>query len=241
MDGVTGNGPATEFPLVEPPPARIVGNLRRGPAPHIIIKSLRHRPVGTFILFAVLHHIEHADNIDFTQLAGLNVFSSLLRVGGAPRLHTYLDDPLVLAGRLNHLSALADIVRHRLFDIDVFAGLTGHDGPQRVPMVRSGVDNGIDVAIIEGLAEILNEFRPSALGFFDRLARPGETPGVGITEIGDFHVGPLGKTLGQICSSTAEAHHGYYNLVIGSSRLVLRERREGGSGASSTFHEFSTI
>jgi hypothetical protein len=47
-----------------------------------------------------------------------------------------------------------NVVRHRFFDIDVLARLTGHDGLQRVPMVRRRDVDRVDIVAIENLAEI---------------------------------------------------------------------------------------
>jgi hypothetical protein len=88
-------------------------------------------------------------------------------------------------------------------------------------VVRGSVDKDINVAIIEDPPEILNEFGPSVLGFFDRFARPGKPPGIGIAEIGDFRVRAQCKTLSEVCPSTTQSHHAYHNLLVRSAHLAL--------------------
>ena len=56
----------------------------------------------------------------------------------ATALGSRLNDPVVLASSLDHPAAFANIVAHRLFDINVFAGLTGPDRTKSVPVVWSG-------------------------------------------------------------------------------------------------------
>ena len=48
----------------------------------------------------------------------------------------------------------ADVVRDRLFDIDVLAGVAGQNRRGRMPMVGRGDDDGIDRLVVEDFAEI---------------------------------------------------------------------------------------
>ena len=48
-------------------------------------------------------------------------------------------------GLLRHLARLVDGERHRLFEVNVFAGLEGVDRHRRVPMVGRGDENTVDV------------------------------------------------------------------------------------------------
>ena len=64
-------------------------------------------------------------------------------------------DPVVLAGGLDHPPAFADVVADRLLDVDVLARLAGPDRGQGVPVVRRGDRDGVDVLVVEDLAEVL--------------------------------------------------------------------------------------
>ena len=65
-----------------------------------------------------------------------------------------LDDPAVLLGRLDHLAAFEDVVAARLLDVDVLARLAGPDRRQRVPVVRRGDADHVDVLAVVDLAEV---------------------------------------------------------------------------------------
>ena len=66
-----------------------------------------------------------------------------------------LEDALVLAHRLDHQPAFADRQAHRLFGIDVLAGLAGVDADQGPPVVGRGGDDGVNVLAIQQLAVVL--------------------------------------------------------------------------------------
>ncbi len=69
-------------------------------------------------------------------------------------LRAVLDNPPVLAGGLDALAALEDVVAARLFDVNVLAGLTGPDCCQRVPVIGCCDGYGIDILVFQQLANI---------------------------------------------------------------------------------------
>ena len=74
-------------------------------------------------------------------------------------LHTRLDYPIVTARGFDHGAPLFDIVRERLFDIDVLASLAGHHHRNCMPMIGRGDMNCIDLFQFEQLPEVIE--RPS--------------------------------------------------------------------------------
>ena len=149
------------------------------------------------------HHIEYTYKIDITHFARLNIFFRLVGIRGSSRLHTYLDDPLILSCRLDHFPAFPDVMRHRFFHIDILTGLTGHNRAQPVPVVGCSVNQGINTVVIKDFSKILDHLRPFVLRLLDHLAGTCETPCIGIGKIGDLHVRALGEFLGQVCSPAA--------------------------------------
>ena len=57
------------------------------------------------------------------------------------------------------LPALEDVVADRLLDVDVLARLAGPDRRQRVPVVRRGDRDGVDLVVVEDPAEVLDVLR----------------------------------------------------------------------------------
>jgi hypothetical protein len=91
----------------------------------------------------MLHHIEHANKMNVTEFPEKNLTTEHAKtaendhiiknsVYSAVSAVKPVDDPVVLAGCLNHLSALPDVVGKRFFHVDVFACLTSHNGSKSV-------------------------------------------------------------------------------------------------------------
>ena len=82
-----------------------------------------------------------------------------------------LDDFVVASGGIEEESAFADIVTAGLFDIDVLAGVEGHDRSGGMPVIRSGDDDGVDFLIVEDFAEVFFDAGFWGSDRFDRLDR----------------------------------------------------------------------
>jgi len=77
----------------------------------------------------------------------------------AAALRADLDHTIVLPGSLHHLASFINIIGNRLFYINVLAFLASPDGLQRMPMIRRGNGDRIDILVIEQPAEIHLRFR----------------------------------------------------------------------------------
>ena len=69
-----------------------------------------------------------------------------------------LIDDVVFAGGFHSLQRGADGDGERFLAVHILFGLGGHDGRDRVPMIRSADHHGIDAFVSEGFAEILGGF-----------------------------------------------------------------------------------
>ncbi len=106
----------------------------------------------------------HVDAADHALLEFLDAFANF---GAGAALGAVLDDAVVLAGRLDHLAALEEVVRARLLDVDVLAGLAGPDGFQGVPMVGSGQGHGVDRLVVQQPPLVDLGLRAFARAFLD--------------------------------------------------------------------------
>ena len=107
-------------------------------------------------------------------------------VGAA--LRAVLHDAVVFPRGLDELAALEDVVAARLLDVHVLARLAGPNRQQRVPMVRRGDRDGVEILVVEHLAEVLHALGRVAAALLDRRAAGSEQPAVGIDQIGDLDV-----------------------------------------------------
>ena len=128
------------------------------------------------------------------QLAELAFVDGLVQsrvAGAAAALSAVLHDHPVLLLRLPGDAAFGDVVAHRLFDVDMLAGLGGPDRHQRMPVVRGGDRDGVERLVFQRLADIghalAGEFALDLLlqGFQSLIQHVL----VGINKVGDFHVG----------------------------------------------------
>ncbi len=86
--------------------------------------------------------------------AGGEEFFGLGVDDGADTLAADLEDAVGGAGGVDDLRAVGVDVDHRLFEVDVFAGMHGVDGCLFVPVVGCGDEDGVDVFAGEDLAVV---------------------------------------------------------------------------------------
>ena len=89
----------------------------------------------------------------------------------------------------DHLLAFPNVVADRLLDVDIFAVLHGPDGSQRMPVVRHGDADAIDVLVFECFANVLIVFRLAAFLFVGhRFAGMLADVDIGVADGDDFSV-----------------------------------------------------
>ena len=139
-----------------------------------------------------------------------------------------LDDPIVLAGRLDHRPAFDDRHRERLLDIDILARLAGGDHLDRVPVVGRCDHDGVDILAIEDRPEVLDP-RDVALELGhlgDALAQTGksriepivvavEIRLINVAEGDDLGIRVGQKALQELAAAIAHADEAQPDLVVG--------------------------
>src|SRR5207245_9956542 len=131
----------------------------------LVTQAARHQQ---FAEFARLDHLEDTGNL-----------------ATATALGAVLDDTVVALGGFDGDTAFVDVVTARLLDVDVLARLAGPDGHQRVPVVRSGDRDGVEVLVLQGLADILDNLRLFT-PFGGGLEPAGVSARVRIDQVGDL-------------------------------------------------------
>ena len=139
-----------------------------------------------------------------------------------------LDDAVVLAGRLDHGAAFLDGEADGLLDIDVLAGLAGPDGLQSVPVIRRGDGDGVDVLVLNQLAEVDFGFRAVALEFLDLGDAGREKAFVDVTQMADADVRNAGELVVVRLATRGDADDGQVDPVIGA--VLAPGRPDGGRG-----------
>src|SRR5436190_1812508 len=106
----------------------------------------------------------------------------------ASPLIAHLNDPLVLACCGNHQLAFMQVVAAGLFYIDMFAGGTGEDRRRRMPMIRGGDRNRVNVPILKHLAQVRNAFGLARLFFEDSLDSLLDRAAVHVANVSNLRV-----------------------------------------------------
>ena len=124
-------------------------------APEVVVDRLRDRLRAGDLADALPRLVVEPVGVeDLAEIALADVLERLGEAGPLARAVRGLDDPLVLAGRLDHLAAFEDVVGRGLLDVHVLARLAGPDRRQRVPVVGRGDDDRVDVLVVEQLAQV---------------------------------------------------------------------------------------
>ena len=140
--------------------------LRRRSQPQIVVHAGGHRlhrlaadGVAPFVAQAAGH-------VDIADQAFAQLLDYLAPDAGA-LLGAVLHDAVVLLRGGYDLPGLEHIVRARLLDVDILAGLAGPDRLQGVMVVGRGDGDGIDGLVFEQLAQIGERRGTLSLGFLD--------------------------------------------------------------------------
>jgi hypothetical protein len=168
--------------------------------------------------------------------AGLN-----LRGEFGPRLRgsilrAVLHDPIVFPRRVDRGPTFVHVVAARLLDVHILAGLARPDGHERVPVVRRRDRNGIDVLVVERLANVLDLLR--LVGPFllvDLREMLGVGPRVGIDEVHQLDVVHLQIGVGMGMAATVQPGDGDAHPIVGTDHTARRfgaADHEGGAERS---------
>ncbi len=169
-----------------------------------------------------------------TDGAALDQFHHLPVILGSVNLDAHLGGDFHVCRRLPDAPRLPNVVRERLFAIDVFAVLERQHGGECVRVLAGAHDHGVEVTgALEELAEIGELLRA-------RMFRGGgvEVSGVDIAEGHDVFGGDGFEVAG---AAAARADDGEIQLLIQILSAQERGRdAEGGGGRGQDAREFPT-
>src|SRR5437016_10981632 len=127
----------------------------RRAAPKIVVNRRRHRCRRTDLANAFSRAVNQCmRKTDWTEIAAVQIVKSSAQESTGTVLGSHLDHALILPGRGNHLLPFPKVVRKRLLDINVLAGLTSPNGSQRVPVILQGDHHRINGLIVEHASKI---------------------------------------------------------------------------------------
>jgi hypothetical protein len=131
-------------------------------------------------------------------------------------LGAVLHDASVFAGGFDQDATFFDVVAEGFFDINILAGLAGPDRHQRMPVVRRGDAEHVEVFVFESLADILNTNRRTPLLFLDTAEVFGEGSGIGIDQVSNLDARQSQKSADVSTTATVQPGNSDTHSVIGA-------------------------
>ena len=169
----------------------------------------------------------------------------LLGDGGGASLGAHLDELAVFFLCGDEVFAFGGVVAAGFFNVDVLAGLEGVDTHGGVPVVGGGDDEGVDVWVGEGLAEVAERFRAGCLLGESGVGSFVEVAFVDIDDVFDDAAVEAGELLDQLIATGSDAGDGDDDLVVGggvsdAAKPIDRETEARG-GKSGILQESTAV
>ena len=175
---------------------------------------------------AAILRIDRVPDFDFMNLADLSVadvFGALLDGHFGAPLGADLNDTLVRFGGVDHREAFLDRAAGGLLGVHVFAGLAGVNHHDRVPVIRGGDNDGVDVLAFEDLSIVLVGEGIST----DDLRVAGDVVGIDVAERADLDARHVVEAADVIAATAAGANIGDDDLIVGAGASLLGENVVG--------------
>ena len=181
----------------------------------------RNRRVGR--LFDAVARLKHSPrrHVDLADHAGVQLIDGFANGGRRASLRSMLAHAVVLASRQHQLPPFPDIVRAGLLDVRVLARLHGPDASQRVPVVGRGNADGVDVRVVDELAEV-GEPLDGVLGHgLQTLGPPVEDRLIHVAQGHHLGAGHLQVLLDLRIAAAANANHADANDGVRTARRLF--------------------
>ncbi len=133
-----------------------------------------------------------------------------------------LDDAAIFSGGIEGDAAFVNVVAAGFFDVDIFAGLAGPDGDERVPMIGRGDGDRVHIFVFEDFSDVCLGFGGCLGVIFDLLDLGGEEAAVGIDEVGDADAFDVFVFADVTVAAAIDAGDGDANGFVGAAEIACR-------------------
>ena len=180
-----------------------------------------------------------------TDQAVVNFLDDLVQGDRTPGLVSHLDQQAGIPLFGHEQVSLGGIVATGFFDVDVLAGVEGHHGHGRVPVVGRGDDDGVDGFIVEEAAEILISFGLLSSGVGHHFLALDDGARIDITDTVDLTVLGPGESVGKLGATAVGPENSNVYAVVrprdGGLGVSGQAQREAGGGEGGVAEEFAAI
>lgn len=151
---------------------------------------------------------------------------------------------VVLSRGLQHLLPLEDVVRHRLFKINILARLHGPNGGKRVPVVGGGDEHGLDGGVVEGAAHVSGNGGALAGILADPRGCLFRAVAVGVHQSAHLYEGNLHKLPHKLVAAASHADDGDAHWIVRRDSGLAKDRgacHGGGVEKTTSVHVLHSI
>ena len=173
---------------------------------------------------------ERASHVDIADGAVAQMMNGFEHAGIGARLAAVLANAIVLFYGADELAAFKGVVRAGFFDVDIFAGLAGPDGHERVPVIGRGDGDGVDIFVFEQLANVDVGFRLGQAHLFDFADALAGDVFVDVADGDDFCSRDMRKAVDVIVAAAAHSADGYADTFVGAENFAAERERSRAYG-----------
>ena len=195
----------------------VVGRLVRGGGDgERVLFSGRHRAIRVLADRGPRFVAQPARHVDLAETAFVDEPDRVAHGRPAPIHRADLHDPVVARRRLDHPAAFPHGMRRGLLDVHVLASLQRPDRGERVPVIRRGNHDGVDVPVVEHPAQVLDEAGPEGVNLLQsRVVDPlGREVRVDIAERLDLDVFQSGEPALERVALSADPDAGGDHAIV---------------------------
>ena len=200
---------------------------RRGAAPEVVIHRGRNGlRTGGLADARTAFVAKAASKLDLAEIAFAQPRDGFDDGRARSALRARLDDAVVLARGVDELAAFPDFVRNRFLHIDILAGLDGPDGRERMPVVRRGDSDGIDIRVLQKFADVLvaRHFLTAGICLVDFSIEDGAVDIAKRNEANALDIAEAGKV---VLSASTKADDGDADIVVRAANAGVWEAELG--------------
>ena len=161
----------------------------------------------------------------------------------AASLVAHLHEAIVLASGGDHQPRLGGVMAAGLLDVNMLAGLAAENGRRRVPEIRRGDGDGVEVRIVEHAPQIGDAPARRLLALGDDRQAVGGAVVIDVANVDHLNVGEFQVIL-DVCHAAAKAHHADSQLVgglVGGVERVALGQGGGGDSSGGVLEETATV
>ena len=193
--------------------------LRRRSAPQIVIHRGRNfAGFGRLADGVAAVVTKRTCEFDLAEIARTQPRDGFLDGEAGARLSSRLDDAIVFARGFHKLATFPEVVRNRLLDIDILARLNRPDATERMPVIRRGERDCINIFVLQKFSHVLIRLRSDVVFLFEISSGAIQHSGVHIADGHDANAFPA-EAVEMVLTATVHADDSDADVAVRADDL----------------------